>query len=604
MIEPTTLLATAGVSKAVGRSFSSVFQELHLTTEAWFEKTRLLTVGKRNYVDYMVNVVGVFPLFGTSRTVSVDETYVRVAVAAGLEREKYRPLEQIEEEVMYRQVGRLLEREDRDGRTPLQALQGQEAGFALIGNAGSGKTTAFRHIALEAARGIKIRKLKRIPFYFAVREMAIRGDLIRKSARDFLAQLGIGEAERVFHRLMLSGAALILLDGLDETDDRHQENLLKELEDLRGRYRSAILCVSARPYSLAVGLAGFEKWETLPLAVPERRSFVKKWFAAVDPNKGKGLLKKCGKKPEILDLGSNPLLLSIVCALYCNDLNLPSDEDELYSRAVEGLVGGWDAFRNIARKTPLARLTIRRRLVLLSWIAATLFDRGKIVFSARDVEATGCIKRAAAATREELPEADELLATLYSDFGILIERAPRLYSFSHLTIHEYLVAQYIVDNRTENSLLTAHWRKKEWFEVTRLVAKMLPRAANFLSQLHEQSRIESGYDMSLLCAVWRTRPVVSMEISLRLWDDLSKQVGKALRGISSRIAIGESVIRLRSTNKAARTDVAYDICRILPALAAAFHASGLRSDQLTKSVSPTLRKVLAIEARFEEVVLE
>ena len=92
------------------------------------------------------------------------------------------------------------------------------------------------------------------------------------------------------------------------------------------------------------------------------------------------------KFPAFSDLGSSPLLLSIVCALYYNDLNVPSEPTELYSRSVEGILGGWDNFRNIARESPLSSLTIHKKMMLASTLAANLFSEGFLVFSHQDVD--------------------------------------------------------------------------------------------------------------------------------------------------------------------------------------------------------------------------
>jgi len=268
----------------------------------------------------------------------------------------------------------------------------------------------------------------------------LRAKGILDAAAEFLEWLEVPESRRVIERLLRSGSCMLLVDGLDETSEEHQRSVIREVLDLRAKYDESLICISSRPFSLSIGLVGFTKWETLPLSSEDRRAFVEKWFDSVDSEKGGRLLEQCKTRPEMLDLGSSPLLLSLVCALYYNDLDVPSDPDELYARSIEGLLGGWDAFRNIARQSILADLSIRRRVILLSWIAAILLENGKLVFSCDDVDQTECLVHAARALRIDPPPSEELLPSLFNDFGILVERSPGLYSFSHLTLHEYLVA--------------------------------------------------------------------------------------------------------------------------------------------------------------------
>uniref|UniRef100_UPI0039C73C06 NACHT C-terminal helical domain 2-containing protein n=1 Tax=Nostoc sp. CCY0012 TaxID=1056123 RepID=UPI0039C73C06 len=57
--------------------------------------------------------------------------------------------------------------------------------------------------------------------------------------------------------------------------------------------------------------------------------------------------------------------------------------------------------------------------------------------------------------------------------GILVERAEDVFSFSHLTLQEYLTAQYIDDHRLVEQLVTAHLTDERWKEVFLLVAGLM-----------------------------------------------------------------------------------------------------------------------------------
>ena len=54
--------------------------------------------------------------------------------------------------------------------------------------------------------------------------------------------------------------------------------------------------------------------------------------------------------------------------------------------------------------------------------------------------------------------------------GIFVERAEDIYSFSHLTLQEYLTAKYIVDNQLVEQSVEQHITDKRWKEVFILVA--------------------------------------------------------------------------------------------------------------------------------------
>lgn len=73
--------------------------------------------------------------------------------------------------------------------------------------------------------------------------------------------------------------------------------------------------------------------------------------------------------------------------------------------------------------------------------------------------------------------------------GILVERATDYYSFSHLTLQEYLTALYIVDKRLEDELVERYLKDERWREIFLLVAGLSGNTViPFLSRMEEESR--------------------------------------------------------------------------------------------------------------------
>lgn len=538
-------LSLISLKDGIQACFSSVFSEINVAAEAWLQERKLFTVGRDNFTDFVLRRVGIFPLFGTSRSATVDESYVSLELSRDLERMRYRDLSDIEQGIRRQRHGASYEPErQQDGFSPLDALNLTEGGFALVGNPGSGKTTVFRHLVVEAARGRTVQGRRVLPIYLAVRDMSDSEIGIYSAASSLLASLEVGEHQRVLDLLLKEGRCLLLLDGLDETKQEHQRSLLLELGSIAARYPKATLCVSARPLSLEVGLPGFTKWETLPLDFEKRLGFVKKWFSVVNYSKGERLVQRCRQEPALLDLGSSPLMLSIVCALYENDLDIPKEQDELYARCVEGLLGGWDAFRNIARNSLLAPLSLRKRLTYAAWIAAELFEAEKVVFDSADVEKIRVLERVSEFVGVDTLPADLVLASLYNDFGLLTERSPSKYSFSHLSLHEYLTARYIVENRRENELLSTHFRDPRWREVLRIVAKMLPNSDEFLLRVLQLVKLHQLMDVEQLEVILSVRPAASHDVRLRLYRHLAQRISGALHLLASDMVIEENVLTL------------------------------------------------------------
>jgi hypothetical protein len=536
-------METITIPETVWSTALSILGSLKASATAWFQRSKILTSGLESYSNYITRNVGVFSLFGTQREIAVEAAYIGVAISSDSSL-RYRSAHEIEKSLLLQHEGKVdYAIANSPTLRPLAALESTKVGFALVGHAGSGKTTAFKHIAVKVAQGYEVHGRKRIPIYLAVRDMAVRRKGLLAAISELFDLWGVTEIARVLASLLRSGNLLLLMDGLDETDPSHQRELLSELIKLKAKYPNVVTCISSRPHSLSIDLPGFQKWETLPLTFHDRLNLVEKWFAAVDPGKGRRLLERCHSEREILDLGSNPLLLSIICALFHNDLQLPSDREELYSRAVEGLLGGWDAFRNIARTSVLADLSVGRRVLLASWLSYDLLRAGKRVFTYRDVLRQGTLEKAATSLRWTIVSPDELLAALCNDFGILVQRAPGLYTFTHLTLQEYLCARFVVDRREEDRLFKHSLVNDEgWLEVVKLIAKMLPNADDFMAKITNLIRVHSRYEALLISECWKMYPICSREAKRMMMSRLAMMIDTSLNFYRPKFSVEKDVL--------------------------------------------------------------
>ncbi|MHC5733149.1 MAG: signal transduction protein, partial [Nostoc sp.] len=71
----------------------------------------------------------------------------------------------------------------------------------------------------------------------------------------------------------------------------------------------------------------------------------------------------------------------------------------------------------------------------------------------------------------ERRESQGVLRAIASQHGLLIERAHKVWSFSHLTFQEYLVAKWFCDKQNWQSL-ASQIRNKHWREVFLLATEM------------------------------------------------------------------------------------------------------------------------------------
>jgi predicted NACHT family NTPase len=178
--------------------------------------------------------------------------------------------------------------------------------------------------------------------------------------------------------------------------------------------------------------------------------------------------------------------------------SFPANRSELYETGLDVLLKKWDVKRNIQRDEVYKKLSLKRKEDLLSQIAKTTFEAGNYFFKQKEVE------RQITAYIENLPDAntdsealqldsEAVLKSIEAQHGLFVERAKKIYSFSHLTFHEYFAArkiatscnQYAADDPTLQALVN-HITEKRWREVIVLTVGMLQSADGLLQMMKRQ----------------------------------------------------------------------------------------------------------------------
>ena len=249
--------------------------------------------------------------------------------------------------------------------------------------------------------------------------------------------------------------------------------------------------IAAREYT-------FEKFAEVEVADFDDQqisTFATKWFKdkAV---KAESFIRRLKDNNRIKEIATNPLLLTLLCLVFEESGDFPANRSELYKEGLEALLKKWDAKRGIQRDQVYKKLSVQRKEELLSKIALTTFKRGDYFFKQKAVEQyiIDYIRNLPDANTD--PEALQLdsevvLRSIEAQHGLLVERAKNIYSFSHLTFHEYFTAREIVfgTQSLEEALqnLVSHITEKRWREVFLLAVGMSPSADPLLQLMQQQA---------------------------------------------------------------------------------------------------------------------
>jgi predicted NACHT family NTPase len=171
----------------------------------------------------------------------------------------------------------------------------------------------------------------------------------------------------------------------------------------------------------------------------------------------------------------------LTCAVFQQKQAFYSKRSKLYEEGLELLLEQWDKSREIERGEIYRDLSVERKLELLSYLAVKKFEQEQyVLFEQAEIE--GYI---AEFLGIGLRESRAVLKAIESQHGLLIERSREIWSFSHLTFQEYLIARYFCDlNRWQNlaiKVIEQHWR-----EVFLLITEMVANSQETLRWLKVQ----------------------------------------------------------------------------------------------------------------------
>jgi hypothetical protein len=214
-----------------------------------------------------------------------------------------------------------------------------------------------------------------------------------------------------------------------------------------------------------------------------------------------------------MELAHTPLLLTFLCLVYDRSQGFPSNRSSLYSKALRILLEEWAAEKRIEGWTIYEGLSTELEELLLAQIAYKNFMKDCLFFDRRYLVEQ--IKNFLVSNLNTLKHLDgeAILNAMAVQQGILVERAEEVFSFSHLTLQEYLTAQYIVDHYEIEQLVANHLTERRWQEVFMLTAGLMRGGADNLLTVMEThiEQIVAKSPNLLLLLRWAEQAITESE---------------------------------------------------------------------------------------------
>ncbi len=570
MVEPVVQAAVITISSIVsrvvceqgGKMLGWIDRKLDERTDA------VIARAAERYLQNYRDRHGILKVLGMREPVDLEAVYTTVQFLDRADLRWYESVETLEK--AYRRAGqRTFQPKDSARRDGLQVANEKQY-LMVLGGPGAGKSTFLRRMGLEVLNG-GLYQHECIPVLIELKNFSAGELSLEQAIVEEFRICGFPDSEITTAKLLQQGKLLVLLDGLDEVPTCNTDDTIRQIQNFVDRYDQNRFIASCR---VAAYRHNFRRFSDVAMAEFDQAQifqFIGNWFSSVTDQQ-MNTAQKCWEllqKPEnaaAKELAQTPLLLTLLCLVYDRAQNFPTNRSSLYRKALRVLLEEWAAEKRILRDEIYQGLNTELEEILLSEIAYGGYAADRLFFQQRDLVTQ---IRAFLSMNLNAPkhlDGESVLSAIAIQQGILVERAEGIFSFSHLTLQEYLTAQYIDDHNLIKQLVAQHLTDERWQEVFLLVAGLM----------------RSGVDELLLRMERRAQKLINtprLQALLGWADAMTADSQTGLRPVARRAA---------ALFFAVNRDRALDIVRI-------FHTELARALDLVRTLD-LLRSPLSITA--------
>lgn len=445
----------------------------------------------QQYIQKYRDRYGSLKLLGMPQAVPLESVYTAVRFLDGLSIRQFESQEAMEE--AYRKRNKRQFQMRQAGNQDGIDVANDEPRLMVLGGPGAGKSTFLRRLGLEALKGKEGRfKHSCIPVFLELKRFLQFSIDIKKAIIEEFQNFNFPQSEELVNKALEQGKFLILLDGLDEVPQKRLTKVIDAIEKFTSRYdknRFVASCRVARYRSSFISFVNFRDIELADFDNEQIQNFIDNWFQS-ELDKQSETSERCWRdltdrsNKAAKELAQSPLLLTFLCLVYNHTQNFPTKRSALYRKALDILLEEWAAEKRIMPGEIYQGINTELEKVLLAEIAYQGFVRNQLFFEEQELidEIKGFLVDTVDKPKDL--EGKPILDEIAIQQGILVERVEGVFSFSHLTLQEYLTAQYIFDEYKIRELVTEHLIEERWREVFLLVAGLM-RNADALLELME-----------------------------------------------------------------------------------------------------------------------
>lgn len=465
----------------IAESVKSVFDGVN----AFVESLDIFNIYRGIHFEMLQQQVGTVKILGMQRPMELKDLYYPAGVSTDIRRRIYAP-EWSDIDAKAKKNRRSLSKSTEAGDSYIS----KNKRVVVLGGPGAGKTTFLKYLALAYSDKSIFAKTKlgesRLPIYIHLPVLAREGVEIMDNIVSLLAQRVSKHAEIFYSRLLEKGNCTVFLDSLDEVPQDSRQDIVDKINKFSMLYPNCAIVISCRTADYIPVFSDFSEVELARLTREGINSIVKAWFGK-EREKGDRLLTLLKNDETVSSLTSTPLLLSLLCIQFRNDLALPKKRTELFRRCVDALLRDWDTTRGFRRDTAYAQLSDDRKERIFESIAGASCASESIEFEFSEEFVLNVMSEIISKFSISTGEAKNILMEIENHHGIIEKCSAETYEFSHGTMQEYFSARYFIAKRMEMAILKKYYTNLDWHNIIIFMVSVLDDPSEMLNFLVSKS---------------------------------------------------------------------------------------------------------------------
>ncbi len=305
----------------------------------------------------------------------------------------------------------------------------------ITGEAGSGKTTLCKHIALRTIQaGIKL------PIYIEFRSIPPTVVEFEEFIYSYIFRSADSEIRRFFESSLYAGEFIFILDGYEESPKEIRYRLLDSLESFIAKYSKNNYILSSRAGTELELNALFTTFYVNPLTQEDIFSFIR----LLDSNTYdvEGITNFIFTKHNYLsEFAKNPLLLTILILIQSHHIEIPDKKSLLYSNVFEFLYQGHDRYTKTGyvreKSSGLSKDQLEKTIEILAY---TSYFTDKLIMS--EGEILNNLEQVKKVLNLGDIDTPRILYDLSVTLNVLSKDALN-YCFNHISFQEYFAGKFI-----------------------------------------------------------------------------------------------------------------------------------------------------------------